>query len=222
MSPMTRACAFTITLLTLGSSAASGQLRRSAEGGPPEGARRGGAVPVPRNPYAGKWEGELQSIAGGEQKPTPVTMSFAIVDEASQVYGGETILGDRAQRHVNIGTTSATVVSHSESGVGVIPRSAGSMKETSASGPLDPNLPAPGQQALLLYHFPSRTMLLCGLDHRCGDLPALRWEEKDADGRTWSFLAQLVAADTLAVAAVRREPGLRNETERSFILSRKK
>ena len=221
MSPMIRTCALMLVALAFTSStAASAQLRRSAEGGPPQGGRRGEAVPVPRNPYAGKWEGAML-IERGEQS-TPVTMSFAIVDEASQVYRGETTLGDgRTQPHVNIGTTGATVESRGESGPGILRRSPGSASESSASGPLDPNLPAPGEQALLLYHWPSRTMLLCGLDHRCGDLPALRWEEKDSNGSTWSFLAQLVAADTLAVAAVRRDPGARRETERTFLLTRR-
>lgn len=221
MSAMTRACALTLILTALSSSAAPAQLRRSAEGRPPEEARRGDAVPVPRNPYAGKWDGQLELAAIGGEKSTAVTIAFAIVDEANQVYSGETTLGHRTQRHVNIGTTGATVVQRPGSETGVMPRSPGSLSETSASGPLDPNLPAPGQQLLLLYHSPSRTMLLCGLDHRCGDLPALRWEVKDADGRTWSFLAQLVAADTLAVAAVRREAGTQRETERTFLLARR-
>ena len=220
MSATTRGVAFILALL-FGSSVASAQLRRSAEGGPPDGARRGDAVPVPRNPYAGVWEGKLTSSDAGDSKSAPIRMSFAIVDEARQIYSGESIASDgRAIAHLNPGTTGASVTTQG-SEIGIALRSAGSASETTGSGPLDPNLPAPGQQALLLYHWPSRTMLLCGLDHRCGDLPALRWEEKDGNGHTWSFLAQLTAADTLAVTAVRREPGAKADTERAFVLTRR-
>ena len=224
MTPTMRTFTVILGLLALTGSTLSGQsLRRSAEGGPAEGGRRGGAVPVPRNPYHGSWDGELVTTSASEKSSIPITMSFTVVDERKQLYRGETIVsGSQRRAHLNAGATTATV--ELGGGGASIPRSAGPASETSGSGPLSPETIAAnsGQQALLLYHFPSRTMLLCGLDHRCGDLPALRWEETDAEGKSWGFLAQLIAADTLSVVAIRRDTNASPETQRTFRLVRRK
>src|SRR5262245_61895358 len=87
----------TIGLCTL---AMAQSLPRTANGGPEGGAKGPGAVPVPRHPYAGSWEGTLATDGA---TPSRMTIHFKVADGARQAYSGETILDGRtAVPHVNI------------------------------------------------------------------------------------------------------------------------
>ncbi len=75
------------------------------DGGP------GGAVAIPRNPYAGEWEGTMaERGAAADAATTPMTMSFAVADAAAQTYSGQTIVaGSAPSAHLNFDAVPVAV-----------------------------------------------------------------------------------------------------------------
>src|SRR5262249_4998019 len=68
------------------------------DGGP------GGAAAIPRNPYAGAWEGTMSPSGGtANAAPASMAMTFSVADVAAQTYSGETTLdGGAPAAHLNV------------------------------------------------------------------------------------------------------------------------
>jgi hypothetical protein len=198
---MKRAIPTIVVAITLAAPLAAQQqsLPRSANGASGEAAKGPGAVPVPRYPYAGQWNG---TIAFDDAKaPVNVAMAFKVADGDRQSYSGETTIDGRHQTHMRISaapasdalpkTLDGTVMRRSPGG-----GNAGATSLAEGSAPERDTLAA-GDHALLLFHAPSKTMVLCDESHRCIDLASVSWEEAAADGTRYAYVGKLVSADTI-------------------------
>jgi hypothetical protein len=79
---------------------------------------------------------------------------------------------------------------------------------------------AAGDHALLLYHTPTKSMLLCDEGHRCVALASLTWQETAADGTRYAYVAKLVSADGIT-GTVTVTNGSKTQTG-TFALGRRK
>ena len=50
---------------------------------------------------------------------------------------------------------------------------------------------------MLVHHTPTKSMLLCDQGGRCVALATLTWEERDREGRRYSYTATLTGADSI-------------------------
>jgi len=210
------------SVFVISAGTAAQSLPRTANGtGAPGGP--GSAVQVPRYPYAGAWEGSLSLDGTAQKTAAPVVITFTVADGAKQAYDGETTIDGRtAAKHVNI---SAAVPAAATDGPGqtgqMLRRSAGTSPALAPGSAPEMDTLASGDHALLLFHAPTKSMLLCDEGHRCVTLAPLTWEEQGADGRRYAYSAQLTAADTLA-GTVSVTDGSAPPQTGTFTLSRKK
>lgn len=221
---MRRTITTLLVALALATPLAAQQMRRTAAGGGDE--APGAAVPVPRHPYAGNWDGTMTI---GDSKPAmKVTMAFKVADAERQSYSGETSIEGRAtQAHLNVSaaplaeggskTTTDTAIARRSSGGGQPANT--SLADGSAPTPIERDILAKSDKALLLYHTPTKSMLLCDEGHRCIALASLTWDETGADGKRYAYSAQLASADTIKGTVTVTKDG-KSETG-TFALNRK-
>ena len=187
-------------LLALAAPLPAQQMRRTAAT-PDDANKPSAAVPVPRHPYAGNWDGTL-SIEGSKT-PMKVAMAFKVADAERQSYNGETTIDGRAQTHLNVSAAPATEGGSKTTEPAIARRSSGgqpaatSLADGSSSAPIERDVLAKGDSALLLFHTPTKSMLLCDEGHRCIALAQLTWEETGADGKRYAYSAKLVSADAI-------------------------
>jgi len=194
-------------------------MRRTAGGGGPEAGP--GAVPVPRHPYAGNWDGTL-TIDGGSAA-AKIAMSFSVADAERQSYNGETTINGRAQAHMKISAAPAGEAQSKTTDAPIMRRSSGGGQAPLSDGtsaPIERDNLARGDSALLLFHTPTKSMLLCDEGHKCIALASLTWEETGADGKLYAYAAQLVSADKIDGTVTVTKDG-KKETGK-FSLARKK
>jgi hypothetical protein len=211
---------FTLAM-AIAAGAAAQSLPRSANGGG-DAAGKNPPVQVPRYPYAGAWEGSLTLDGGAAKTGTPIAMKFTVADGAKQSYDGETTIeGRAAAKHLNI-SAAAAAEAPGQTGQ-VLRRSAGTSPTAALAAGSAPEMDtlAAGDRALLLYHTPTRSMLLCDDGHRCVALATLTWEEQGADGRKYAYSAQLAAADTLTGTVTVTHGSAATQTG-TFTLTRRK
>lgn len=189
----------TTALATAAPIAAQQALPRSASGGPGDGGKGPAAVAVPRHPYAGNWDGTLS--VDGANAPVKIAMALTVADAERQAYNGQTTIDGRtAQTHLNISSapasdsakaTDAPIARRSPGGGDTAPAPL-------AEGPApERDTLAAGDHALLLFHTPTKSMLLCDEGHRCVTLASLSWQETGADGTRYAYTAKMVSADTI-------------------------
>ena len=155
-------------------------------------------------------------------------MAFKVADAERQSYNGETTIDGRAQTHLNVSAAPATEGgSKTTSEPAIARRSPGggqpannSLADGSSSAPIERDVLAKGDSALLLFHTPTKSMLLCDEGHRCIALAQLTWEETAADGRKFAYSAKLVSADAINGTVTISKDG-KSETG-TFTLARRK
>jgi hypothetical protein len=151
-------------------------------------------------------------------------MSFSVKDGARQAYSGETRIGTQpATTHTNI-SAAAEAGPADAGGAAPMRRSSGAPASgASGSGPSAPELDtlSAGTHALLVRHAPTQSMLLCDQGGRCVTLATLTWEERDREGRRYSYAAKLTGADTISGTVTVQDAGGRTSTG-TFTLARQK
>jgi len=198
-------------------------LPRSANNGPAEGANGPAAVAVPRHPYAGSWDGTL--TMDDTKAPVKLAMAFQVSDAERQAYGGETIInGGPKQAHLNISSAPASETDKSAAAP-IARRSPGDGGQAGSTGLADGSATerdtlANADHALLLFHTPTKSMLLCDDGHRCVALASLTWQEIGTDGARYAYTAKIVSADAVT-GTVTVTNGSKTQTG-TFALARRK
>ena len=202
--------------------AAQQSLPRSANGGSGQPEKGPGAVPVPRHPYAGNWDGTL--TVDGAKAPVKMAIAFKVADAERQSYSGETTIDGRAQAHLNVSAVPAEATQAKAGDATVARRSPGGGQPANSSladgSAGERDTLAKGDHALLLFHTPTKTMVLCDEGHRCIALATQTWEETGADGKRYAYSAMLVSPDTISGTVKVTKDG-KTETG-TFSLARRK
>jgi hypothetical protein len=202
--------------------AAQQSLPRSASGGSGQPEKGPGAVPVPRHPYAGNWDGTL--AIDGAKAPVKVAIAFKVADAERQSYSGETTIDGRGQAHLNVSSVPAEDTQAKTADAPIARRSPGGGQPAASSladgSAGERDTLAKGDHALLLFHSPTKTMVLCDEGHRCIALAKLTWDETAADGKRYAYRAMLVSPDTINGTVKISKDG-RTETG-TFSLARQK
>lgn len=182
-------------------------LPRSAN--PPAGAnarREGTAVVIPRQPYAGTWEGSLSLTDGGSAQSLAVRFA---VDGSG--YTGETRLAGGAPS-TNVSLQVARPASSRQSA-----QASTEIRPRSATPPADAGQavtgggPSPSVEILsptgetFLVPWWNGQPLMCDVGSRCVDMPLVRWEAKGSGAANWIYSAKLMEKDRVEGTVVVRE-----------------